>query len=245
MLRIYKLTLASLCFSSSLPLFSKAQLINKEEIQKSQVKIEKPKALPKKKIKSQIKIEKPKALPKEKKKYECSMLIFGTDRMQFVDSKDKMVREIKVPHSCKKFTFKFSYKGTMSSTIMGHNIIVTEESHRDVVSSNALKQGKKNNYLPDNSVNSHVIAASTKTLGGGAQDFHKEDIIVTMSKVDPNKKYTYFCSFPGHSLMMKGSFKREKAEEKKKLVSNIKEKAEKKKKHVSNKKQVKALKSLK
>ena len=144
-------------------------------------------------------------------KDECTLNIFGNDRMQFVDANDKIISKINVPHTCETFILHFAYKGKLPSSVMGHNIVITEEKNKNTVAADALKQGKKNNYLPAEQVaKDFVIAASKKTLGGAEEDEQTEDITVDMKKVDPTKNYTFFCAFPGHSLMMKGSFLREK-----------------------------------
>ncbi len=144
-------------------------------------------------------------------KDECALNIFGNDRMQFVDGNDNMIREIRVPNECKKFILHFAYKGKLPSSIMGHNIVITKKENKSTVTADALKQGKKNNYLPAGQVaKDFVIAASKQTLGGAEEDFSNEKIVVDMEKVDPKITYAFFCAFPGHSLMMTGSFLREK-----------------------------------
>lgn len=182
----------------------------KEALKSSAVKGQKGVISKKEKPKTTAPEAKLAAVQKETEK-QCRFTIFGNDRMLFVDEKDKKVNEIKVPYECKTFVLNFAYKGQLSSSIMGHNIVITEEKHKEAVVADALKQGKKSNYLPGGKVaEDFVIAASKHTLGGGKGDFHKEDISVDMSKVDPEKSYTFFCAFRGHAIMMKGSFVREK-----------------------------------
>ena len=146
---------------------------------------------------------------KEKEADSCRIKIFGTDRMQYVDENNKLMSEITVPHTCSFFTLDFHFKGKMSSRIMGHNIVVTNTKDKEAVSKEALSRGKTHNYLP--SSGPKVIAASLKTLGGAKEDFSEEEILVDMSKIDSKEKYSFFCSFPGHSLIMNGSFKKEAA----------------------------------
>ncbi|MCP4237751.1 MAG: azurin, partial [Aestuariibacter sp.] len=42
----------------------------------------------------------------------------------------------------------------------------------------------------------------TKIIGGGEQD----TVTFDMSKLSSAEDYTFFCSFPGHFAIMKGSF---------------------------------------
>jgi len=47
-----------------------------------------------------------------------------------------------------------------------------------------------------------VLVASTGVIGGGQEATVKFDI----SKLMPGGDYTYFCSFPGHFVLMNGKF---------------------------------------
>ena len=152
----------------------------------------------------------------------CDFKLFGNDRMQFVDEKKTITKKITVPRSCSHFTVHFEYDGKMKSNIMGHNWLLTEKENKEKVSQNALKSGIKNNYLPDASMSSFLVAGSTKILGGGEGDFHKEDIVIDMSKIKDDKDYVYFCAFPGHALIMKGVFMRAKAPVKEKKTTSKK-----------------------
>lgn len=220
MLNLHKIILIFFFFNSQI-----FAINEKQEISKPAVKTKVTTTKNSKKAKTQKVSHKTNKVSLEKKNEnhsndQCFIPIIGTDRMQFVDTQDKVLKQIVVPKSCKEFVLKFSYKGKMSSSIMGHNIIITEEAHKEKVSENALKQGRKNNYLPSQETSKLIIAASTKTLGGSEQDFQKEDIIVDMSKVDVDKKYVFFCSFPGHSLIMKGSFIKEKSSKKQTTITS-------------------------
>jgi azurin len=47
------------------------------------------------------------------------------------------------------------------------------------------------------------VIAHTKIVGGG----QSTSVTFPMSKLKAGESYTYFCSFPGHSSIMKGTFK--------------------------------------
>ena len=55
------------------------------------------------------------------------------------------------------------------------------------------------NYLPAGDAR---VLASTPIIGGGQEVSVKFDI----SKLKPGGDYTYFCSFPGHFVLMNGKF---------------------------------------
>jgi azurin len=45
------------------------------------------------------------------------------------------------------------------------------------------------------------VIATTKLLGGGESD----SVTVDVAKLKAGDAYTFFCSFPGHSALMKGT----------------------------------------
>lgn len=136
----------------------------------------------------------------------CKLTVFANDRMQYTDTKGNRLGAISVPKVCKKFTVRLEYQGKLPNTVMGHNLILTEEQHIREISSLAVKQGVAKGYLPPLD-DSRVLAASSKLIGGGANDYREDEIVVDMTRILPEKKYAFWCSFPGHVSMMKGSFK--------------------------------------
>jgi azurin len=46
------------------------------------------------------------------------------------------------------------------------------------------------------------VIAATKVIGGG----ESTTITIDMAKLAPGGDYTFFCSYPGHSPMMRGRF---------------------------------------
>ena len=46
-------------------------------------------------------------------------------------------------------------------------------------------------------------SSPTKVIGGGESD----SVTFDVSKLAAGQDYTYFCSFPGHFAMMKGTLK--------------------------------------
>ena len=140
-----------------------------------------------------------------KAKAVCQTTIYANDNMQYTDEKGVRVENITVPKLCQEYTLFMEYKGNLPSTVMGHNWILTEEKDITAVSSEAIKQGVAKGYLPL-SEDSRVVAASTRLLGGGSNDHKKDKIIVDMKKIQETKNYVYWCSFPGHISMMRGSF---------------------------------------
>ncbi|MDO4592693.1 MAG: plastocyanin/azurin family copper-binding protein, partial [Comamonadaceae bacterium] len=63
-----------------------------------------------------------------------------------------------------------------------------------------MKAGAANDYVKAG--DTRVIAHS-KVIGGG----ETTDMVIDVSKLKAGTDYTYFCSFPGHSFIMKGALK--------------------------------------
>ena len=85
---------------------------------------------------------------------------------------------------------------------MGHNIVIVEESNFNKITQLInFSHGLDKGYLPD----SKDIIYISEMVGGGEKTFLDMD----MNKFNNNKKYVFFCSFPGHWALMRGSIKLE------------------------------------
>lgn len=123
---------------------------------------------------------------------ECESTIDSTDRMLF----DK--RAMSIPSSCKTFTVTLTHSGKMGKDIMGHNWVLSEKNQAQAVATDGMTAGLDNDYLkPDD----NRILAATKLIGGGM----KTSVTLEVAKLSSDKEYTFFCSFPGHISMMKGT----------------------------------------
>ena len=125
---------------------------------------------------------------------QCETEIEGNDQMKF----NKTTMEI--PASCKEFKVTLNHVGKLPKAAMGHNWVLTKTADMQPVATAAIKAGAGNDYLPKG--DARVIAA-TRMLGGGETD----SVTVDVSKLQAGNDYTFFCSFPGHSSLMKGTLK--------------------------------------
>lgn len=123
---------------------------------------------------------------------ECDFTITATDAMQF-DAKS-----IAVASSCKEFTVNLVHAGKLPKNVMGHNWVLTTESNQRLVAADGIAAGLDNNYLKAG--DDRVIAA-TEIVGGGAET----SVTFPVSALKSGEVYSFFCSFPGHSAIMKGS----------------------------------------
>ncbi|WP_389266914.1 azurin [Streptomyces sp. NPDC002187] len=125
---------------------------------------------------------------------ECSIDIAGNDQMQF----DK--KEITVSKSCKQFTVNLKHPGTLAKNVMGHNWVLTKQADMQGAVNDGMAAGLDNNYVKKDDAR---VIAHTKVIGGGESD----SVTFDVSKIAAGGNYAYFCSFPGHWAMMKGTLK--------------------------------------
>ncbi len=124
----------------------------------------------------------------------CATTIEADDAMKFSKS------EIVVPKSCQQFTVTLRHVGKMPVSAMGHNWVLTKEADMQSVATAGIQAGLDKNYLPPN--DQRVIAA-TKMIGGGEE----ASVTFDVANLTPGEPYTFFCSFPGHWAIMKGTVK--------------------------------------
>ena len=125
---------------------------------------------------------------------ECQTTVEANDAMQF------NVKSIEVPKSCKKFDVTLKHTGKMPKNIMGHNFVVGLAADQAGISTDGMKAGAAANYIKPND---QRVIATTKVIGGG----ESTTVSIPVGKLAAGSDYMFFCSFPGHSAMMKGSLK--------------------------------------
>ena len=124
----------------------------------------------------------------------CEQTIEGNDMLQF------NLKEMSISSNCSEVTVILNHTGQLPANIMGHNWVLTTTNDFMPVAQAGGAAGPDAGYVPQG--DSRVIAASSM-IGGG------ETTSVTFStrSLDASGDYTFFCSFPGHYAIMKGSFK--------------------------------------
>jgi azurin len=124
----------------------------------------------------------------------CKLEISGNDQMQY----DK--QELSVPASCKEVTVTLHHSGKLPKEAMGHDWVLTLTSDLGAVAQAGMSAGASKDYLDPGDKRA---IAHTKVIGGG------ETTSVTFSTagLKAGGDYSYECTFPGHSALMKGKFK--------------------------------------
>lgn len=123
---------------------------------------------------------------------ECAQTIEGNDLLQF------NLSEIRVSADCGEVTITLRHVGQLAVNVMGHNWVLTTTEDYMPVATAAQSVGPPR-YLQEG--DGRVIAA-TDMIGGGEETSVTFDI----SGLEPGGAYTFFCSFPGHYVLMNGQF---------------------------------------
>ena len=123
---------------------------------------------------------------------ECKVTVDSTDQMSF------NTKEIVIDKSCKTFTVELTHSGNLPKNVMGHNWALSKEADAPAIASEGMAAGADKDYLKADDAR---IIAHTKLIGAG----EKDSVTFDVSKLDANEKYGFFCSFPGHISMMKGT----------------------------------------
>ena len=122
----------------------------------------------------------------------CTIDLTGDDAMKF----DKAT--VTVSSTCPTIEIKLAHAGKLPVTAMGHNVVISPTDVYQAVAQEGMKAGPAANYVPAN--DPRVIAA-TKLIGGG------ESTTASFKGAALTKggAYTFYCSFPGHWALMKGT----------------------------------------
>ena len=123
---------------------------------------------------------------------ECSTTVEANDAMQYNQ------KTITVPRTCKTFTVTLKHTGKLPKTAMGHNWVLAHSTDEAGVVSDGMKAGAASNY--EKPADTRIIA-HTKLIGGGESDAATFNV----AKLKAGETYAYFCTFPGHAALMKGT----------------------------------------
>jgi azurin len=121
----------------------------------------------------------------------CKLEIAGNDMMQF----DK--KELKVAADCTEVEVVLKHTGKLPATSMGHNWVLSRTGDAAALASAGMSAGPKSEYVVPNDKR---VIAKTRLIGGG----QTTSVKFPSSKLKKGESYTFQCTFPGHSALMKG-----------------------------------------
>ncbi|MCU1723607.1 MULTISPECIES: azurin [unclassified Pseudomonas] len=123
---------------------------------------------------------------------DCKVTVDSTDQMSF------NTKEIAIDKSCKQFTVELTHSGNLPKNVMGHNLVISKAADMQPIATDGLSAGIDKDYLKEGDTR---VIAHTKVIGAGEKDAVTFDV----SKLAAGESYGFFCSFPGHISMMKGT----------------------------------------
>jgi len=124
----------------------------------------------------------------------CKVDITGTDAMQF----DK--KEISVAADCTSVEVTLKHSGKLPAQAMGHNWVLAKTADMQGVVNDGMGASFAANHIKAGDTR---VIAHTKIVGGGQSD----TVTFATSALKQGEAYSFFCTFPGHSALMKGAFK--------------------------------------
>jgi len=124
----------------------------------------------------------------------CKLEITGSDQMQF----DK--KELAVAGDCTQVELTLHHSGKLPAQAMGHNWVLTKTADMAGVASDGIGVGFANDHVKKGDAR---VIAHTKIVGGG----QSTTVTFPTAALTKGGAYSYFCSFPGHSAIMKGTLK--------------------------------------
>lgn len=124
----------------------------------------------------------------------CDVNVEATATMAF------NVKEIAVPKTCKEITLNLKNTGTMAKAVMGHNLVISKTADMQAVINDGMKAGLASQYVKPKDTR---VLGYTNVIGGG----ESTSVKIKLASVKASDSYSFYCSFPGHSGVMKGVFK--------------------------------------
>ena len=122
----------------------------------------------------------------------CSADLEGNDMMKY------SLTNIDVPKSCANFTINLKHTGKLAKTVMGHNVVIGKTADMAGIDSDGMKAGAPADYVKAGDAR---VVAHSKLIGGG----ESTSVSFPVAKITSGGPYAFFCSFPGHSALMKGT----------------------------------------
>lgn len=105
---------------------------------------------------------------------------------------------LSAPASCSEVTVTISHTGRLPAAAMGHNWVLVPEDALQSVAQAGVSAGADADYVPDDD----RVVAATGIVGGGESD----SVSFSLDALQDGVTYRYVCTFPGHWMVMQGTF---------------------------------------
>jgi len=123
----------------------------------------------------------------------CKLTLASNDLMQF------SVHELAAPSECAEVEVTLTHSGHLPAKVMGHDWVLAKDADVSAIVTAGLAAGPAHGYVPEN--DKRIIAA-TRVVGGG----ESATVKFATHLLQPGTRYAFFCTSPGHSTVMRGTF---------------------------------------
>jgi azurin len=123
----------------------------------------------------------------------CRLAVDANDLIQF------NARVLQVDARCAEVELTLHHVGTQQAHVLGHDWVLSRTADVSALANAGMAAGFDKGYLPPG--DKRIIAA-TRIVGGG----ESATIVFSTANLQPGGDYSYFCSYPGHTMLMRGRF---------------------------------------
>jgi azurin len=123
----------------------------------------------------------------------CQLNIEANDLIQY------NARSLQVDASCTEVELTLHHVGKQDAHVLGHDWVLARTADVSALANAGMAAGFDKGYLPPG--DKRVIAA-TRIVGGGEM----ATVRFSTSNLVAGGSYSFFCSYPGHTSMMRGRF---------------------------------------
>jgi len=124
----------------------------------------------------------------------CNVTIEADDAMRFTPD------QIEVPTSCETFTVQLKHTGRLPKLAMGHNWVLVKQVDLNGVARTSMTAGQASDYIDPTDTR---VIAHTALIGAG----ESTSITFPVNKLQAGVRYSFLCTFAGHSPIMQGTLK--------------------------------------
>lgn len=110
---------------------------------------------------------------------------------------------LSVPSTCGSVTVNLSHSGKMPKNVMGHNWVLSKTADVGGVASDGIQAYSSSGRTTAVKEDDVRVIAATALIGGG----ESTSVTFSLEGLSSAEAYTFFCTFPGHSGLMRGTFK--------------------------------------
>lgn len=122
----------------------------------------------------------------------CAIEMDVDDALRFTPA------QIEVSKTCDKFTVQLKHSGRLPKAAMGHNWVLVKQSDLNGVARTGMAAGETLDFIDPQDKR---VIAHTALIGPG----ESTSVTFAVNKLEPNTRYSFLCTFAGHSPIMQGT----------------------------------------